>query len=176
MRAPSPYGRSCQRWRRWWLSNVREKIVESFPTRGLANSCRNGPIMSFIGAVLRFIRGMFSDIVKAALNEHGTSVRECAKLCMRKDARPVLLLLLQSPVCKGGSLDIQTIIAQLETERDRLDQAISALQGSKRGPGRPMARIGRKGPRRLSAAARKKIAESAKRRWAKAKAAGKNSL
>jgi hypothetical protein len=71
-------------------------------------------------------------------------------------------------------LDIQTIIAQLETERDRLDQAISALQGSKRGPARPMAR--RKGPRRLSAAARKKIAESAKRRWAKAKAAGKNSL
>jgi len=77
-------------------------------------------------------------------------------------------------------LDTANIIAELEAERNRLDSAIAALQGSRKRMGRPkgstVATNGRKGPRRLSAAARKRIAESARRRWAKAKAAGKNSL
>ena len=74
-------------------------------------------------------------------------------------------------------MDTKQIIQDLEAERDRLDSAIAALQGSRKGPGRPKALTNRKGgSRRLSATARKKIAESARRRWAKAKAAGKNSL
>lgn len=74
-------------------------------------------------------------------------------------------------------LDTEQIIQELEAERDRLDSAIAALHGSRRGPGRPKASTNRRGGgRRLSAAARKKIAAAARRRWAKAKAAGKNSL
>ena len=77
-------------------------------------------------------------------------------------------------------MDTQAIIAELEAERARLTQAIAALQGDQRRRGRPArttyAPNGRRGQRRLSAAARKKIAEAAKRRWAKAKAAGRSSL
>ena len=73
-------------------------------------------------------------------------------------------------------LDTQAIISELEAERDRLNKAIQALEGRGRGPGRPKVGNGRRGRRHLSAAARRKIAMAAKRRWAKAKAAGKNSL
>lgn len=80
-------------------------------------------------------------------------------------------------------MDTASIIAALEAERDRINQAISALQGGARRPGRPRGTAtassgnGRRGGRRrLSADARRKIAEAAKRRWAKAKAAGKNRL
>jgi hypothetical protein len=76
-------------------------------------------------------------------------------------------------------LDTESIIAELEAERDRLNDAIAALQGARRvGRGRPRAAAGngRRVRRHLSAAARRKIAEAAKRRWAKAKAAGRNSL
>jgi len=78
----------------------------------------------------------------------------------------------------GGllNLDTQAIISELEAERERLDKAIQALDGRGRGPGRPKIANGRGGRRHLSAAARQKIAMAAKRRWAKAKAAGKNSL
>ena len=75
-------------------------------------------------------------------------------------------------------LDTQLIVVELEAERDRLDRAIAALQGTSRGRGRPARAMGflGGGRRRLSAAARKKIAAAAKRRWANAKAAGRNSL
>ena len=49
-------------------------------------------------------------------------------------------------------LDTQSIISDLETERDRLEQAISALKGDGRGVSRrPSSGMGRR--RRLSAAA-----------------------
>jgi hypothetical protein len=52
------------------------------------------------------------------------------------------------------------IIARLENERDRLSEAIEALTGgARRRPGRPSGR-------RLSAAARRRISEGMKRRWA----------
>jgi hypothetical protein len=77
-------------------------------------------------------------------------------------------------------LDTQSIIAELEAERDRLDEAIRALQGTRRGPGRPRIASttgnGRRGQRHLSASARKRISEGMKKRWAKAKASGKNAL
>lgn len=74
-------------------------------------------------------------------------------------------------------MDTQLIISELEAERDRLNKALTALQGSRKQLGRPKGSTnGRKGRRRLSAAARKRISEGMKARWAKAKRTGKNSL
>ena len=63
-------------------------------------------------------------------------------------------------------LDRQSIIAELEAERDRLENAIRALQNSSGGRGRKPA-----GKRRLSAEARRKISLAQKKRWAKQKRA-----
>ncbi len=68
-------------------------------------------------------------------------------------------------------MDTQQIISELEAERDRLDQAISALRGSMRGRRGPIA--GRRGRRRLSAAAKRRISEMMKKRWAERKRAMK---
>jgi hypothetical protein len=73
---------------------------------------------------------------------------------------------------KGAStpLDKRSIIVELEAERDRLNSAITALQSSHRNAGRGKATAtatnGRKGRRHLSAAARKKISDAQKARWA----------
>jgi hypothetical protein len=70
-------------------------------------------------------------------------------------------------------MDTQQIIAELEAEKDRLEQAISALQGSiqgRRGPGRGR---GRRGRRHLSPAAKRRISEMMKKRWAERKKAMK---
>jgi len=73
-------------------------------------------------------------------------------------------------------MDIQSILADLKRERQRLDTAITALEGA--GPrrrGRPAGSgssgAGRPGrPRRhMSAAARKRISEMMKQRWAERK-------
>jgi hypothetical protein len=65
-------------------------------------------------------------------------------------------------------LDTHSIIAELEAERDRLNTAISALQGRHGKRGRPAGKTdGRK--RHLSAAARKRIGEAMKKRWAERK-------
>src|SRR6476660_6842351 len=68
---------------------------------------------------------------------------------------------------RGYPLDAQSIIAELESERDRLNNAIAALQSSQ-------ARLGRTGTRNgwrrhLSAAARRKIGLAMKKRWAERK-------
>jgi len=63
-------------------------------------------------------------------------------------------------------MDTETIIEELEAERDRLSAAISALQGRKRGPGRPPARLGGGVKRHLSPASRKRISDAMKKRWA----------
>jgi hypothetical protein len=70
-------------------------------------------------------------------------------------------------------MDTQQIISELEAERDRLEQAISALGGSLgrrgiAGPGK-----GRRGRRHLSAAAKRRISEMMKKRWAERKRAAK---
>jgi len=81
------------------------------------------------------------------------------------------------PKIKGQeTMNIQTVLADLKKERMRLDAAIEALEGlgsgSKRGPGRPAgsgkARGAPKG-RHMSAAARKRISEMMKKRWAERK-------
>jgi len=68
-------------------------------------------------------------------------------------------------------MDTQQIISELEAERDRLDQAISALRGSVRG--RRGAPGNRRGRRKLSAAAKRRISEMMKKRWAERKRAMK---
>ncbi len=70
-------------------------------------------------------------------------------------------------------MDIQTIVSELRAERNRIDRAISALEGltSSSSPrrGRPpkakqAAVSGKK--RGMSASARKRISEAMKKRWA----------
>jgi hypothetical protein len=71
-------------------------------------------------------------------------------------------------------MDIQTIVSDLRAERNRIDRAISALEGltSSSSPrrGRPpkskQAAVSGK-TRRMSASARKRISEAMKKRWAK---------
>jgi hypothetical protein len=78
-------------------------------------------------------------------------------------------------------MDTQQIIAALREERDRLEQAISALEGGggRRGrrpgpvPAGPGRGRGRRGRRRLSAAAKQRISEMMKKRWAERKKAAK---
>jgi hypothetical protein len=68
-------------------------------------------------------------------------------------------------------MDIQTIVSDLKAERNRIDQAISALGGltstaPRRGrPPKATSLGGRR--RRMSLAARKRISEAMKKRWAK---------
>jgi hypothetical protein len=71
-------------------------------------------------------------------------------------------------------MDTQQIISELESERDRLEQAISALRGSMSGRrGLVAVGKGRRGRRRLSAAAKRRISEMMKKRWAERKRAAK---
>ena len=68
-------------------------------------------------------------------------------------------------------MDIQDLISELRTERNRLDQAISALEGlasSAPRRGRPPKAASAGGKRgTMSAAARKRISAAMKQRWAK---------
>ena len=71
-------------------------------------------------------------------------------------------------------MDLEGILAELRSQRARLDRAISALEGtagpSARRRGRPpkaASTTGRQGRRHMSAAARKRISEATKARWAK---------
>lgn len=73
-----------------------------------------------------------------------------------------------------SSMNTSQLIAQLRQERDKLDAAISALEGLDGTPARKptgKAGAGTKGQakpakRKISAAARRKMSEAAKLRWA----------
>jgi hypothetical protein len=81
-------------------------------------------------------------------------------------------------------MDIQSILADLKRERDRLNSAIAALEGA--GPrrrGRPAgsgagssssASSARRPRRHMSPAARKRISEMMKQRWAERKRKAKS--
>ena len=66
-------------------------------------------------------------------------------------------------------MEIERILSDLKSERERIDSAIRALEGGRAGrrPGRPVG-SGRK-RRTMSAAARKRISEMMKLRWAERK-------
>jgi hypothetical protein len=70
-------------------------------------------------------------------------------------------------------MDIASVVVALKEQRDRLDQAIAALEsvghGGRRGrPSKTVLADSRSG-RHMSAAARKRISEAMKARWAKRK-------
>jgi len=72
---------------------------------------------------------------------------------------------------KELTVDLQRIVAELKRERDRLDQAITALDsaGARGRRGRARAGAGpgrRRGRRHLSAEARKRLSDMMKKRWA----------
>jgi hypothetical protein len=69
---------------------------------------------------------------------------------------------------KRRTVDTAAIIGELEAERNRLNSAIDALQGSTSGRGRGRAEAKRTNGRKrhLSAAARKRISDAMKKRWA----------
>lgn len=70
------------------------------------------------------------------------------------------------PKRKHSMTDLGAVLAQLKAERSKLDRAIAALSdvvGGKAGGGGGVKRI-------LSAAARKRIADAQRARWAKFKA------
>jgi hypothetical protein len=70
--------------------------------------------------------------------------------------------------------NLAEILKELQSERDRLDQAINALQPLVSMNGQSPARTGGKVARRtLSAAGRRRIAAAARARWARVKS-GKN--
>ena len=86
-------------------------------------------------------------------------------------------------------MDIETILAQLRSERDRLDRAIAALSGIRRLEtnrgriSRGRARIVKaRSPRRasksggLTLAGRKRLSEAMKKRWAERKKKGQKTL
>ena len=85
-------------------------------------------------------------------------------------------------------MNVTEIVRQLRDERSRLDAAIQALEGVG-GASAPIKRRGRPpgttnkpatgGPKKrrgMSAAARKRIAEAMRKRWAAAKKSGKKRL
>ena len=71
-------------------------------------------------------------------------------------------------------MDINRILAELRAERDRIDQAIAAIEAvnspGRRRAGRPP-KVARKARRRgrMSAAARRKLSRLLKQRWAQGK-------
>jgi hypothetical protein len=79
-------------------------------------------------------------------------------------------------------MNVDEIVQQLNQERSKLDAAIQALEvisgGGKR-RGRPPGTKNNPGVRKrltMSAAARKRIAEATRKRWAAAKKSGKKKL
>jgi hypothetical protein len=73
-------------------------------------------------------------------------------------------------------MDIQNILGDLRRERERLDKAIAALEGLGGAPrrrGRPVGSVNapsaKRVKRHMSPAARKRISEMMKQRWAERK-------
>ena len=71
-------------------------------------------------------------------------------------------------------MNIEQIVAELKTERDRINRALSAIEGlnsTGRHRGRPAGSTNapRRGRRRISAAVRAKLSRLMKQRWAQGK-------
>jgi hypothetical protein len=68
-------------------------------------------------------------------------------------------------------MDTEQILSDLRSQRDRIDAAIRVLEGGVvgRGPGRPAGYRGGRKRRTMSPAARKRISEMMKLRWAERK-------
>ena len=62
-------------------------------------------------------------------------------------------------------MNIEQILSELRGERDRLDRAISALEGGRKRLGRPPL-SGTRRKRRLTPEGRRRLSEMMKKRWA----------
>ena len=77
-------------------------------------------------------------------------------------------------------MDLEKIVAELEQERDRLNQAIAVLKqrnspaSAKTAAGNGRRSVARRG-RRLTAAGRKRLSEMMKKRWADRRRKAKSS-
>jgi hypothetical protein len=72
-------------------------------------------------------------------------------------------------------VDIASIVAELKEQRERLSQAIVALESGESAP--PQSATSKKGhPRRLTAEGRARLSEMLKKRWAEAKKQKRNRL
>ena len=75
-------------------------------------------------------------------------------------------------------MDLQNILQQLRQQRSQLESAIATLEGTSSAPrrGRPpkseSSSTAKRGPRKMSPAARAKIAAAQRARWAKQKGEG----
>jgi len=74
-------------------------------------------------------------------------------------------------------MDVNRILNELKSERDRLDRAIAALEGGRGGAattgvGRGNGRRGRRGRRKMSADAKRRISEAMRKRWAERRKKG----
>ncbi len=70
-------------------------------------------------------------------------------------------------------MNIKSILSELEAERDRIDRAIAAIQAIQpNGASRPASGGRRRG--RMSSAARKRLSELMKKRWASGKMKGRS--
>ena len=64
-------------------------------------------------------------------------------------------------------MNLEEILSELRSERDRLDQAISALEGGRKRAGRkPGPKPGGRRKRRLTPEGRRRLSEMMKKRWA----------
>ena len=109
-------------------------------------------------AIYRVVQGDWGDL----------SAEEPTKVFPNENPRIAVHAVTISPFeYEGRLVDTAEIIRTLEAERDVLDRAIAALQGNR---GRA-ATAGRRRRRRLSAAARKRISEGMRKRWAARKKA-----
>lgn len=70
---------------------------------------------------------------------------------------------------ESSGMNIDQIVADLRTERERIHSAITALEGSEGSYGNDRRRGRAGGPRRMSAATRARMAASQRARWAKRK-------
>lgn len=70
-------------------------------------------------------------------------------------------------------MNIQPILAELKQERDRLSQAIAALESIGGGIGTTVERRSPGGKRKVSALARRRMAQAQRARWAKVKSQAK---
>ena len=78
----------------------------------------------------------------------------------------------------GGIVDIVAIVSELKKERDRLSRAIAALEGTdgartgSKKLAAPTLVKAKKGGRRLTSEARKRLSEMMKKRWAERRRKG----
>ena len=91
-----------------------------------------------------------------------------------------MLVSVKHNLYSAQAMERERILAELKAERDRLNVAISALEGlgtssgSRRGVRSARTRPRRR--RRLTAAGRKRLSQLMKQRWAARKAKGKSTL